>query len=202
MGLGLNHLQRRMIRLDPAWQGGHYPPGRQPREGLALARALAVCTYKSAELFEHRFARKPDRSGQDPWASAHERGQGLTGERFDVAGYLDYQGERFVERFDANSYLAITRTMDTFDPARGYSSAEAAFSRIQAEVMLVGISSDWLFPAPEIAATAARIVEAGVRCQYRELMSSHGHDAFLAEPDELVRLVRPFLVSGERHGDA
>ena len=147
MGLGLNHLQRQMIQLDPAWKGGHYPPDQPPREGLALARALAVCTYKSAELFEHRFARKPDRSGEDPWASLHERGQGLSGERFDVAGYLDYQGERFVERFDANAYLAITRTMDTFDPARGYPSAEAAFRRIQAEVMLVGISSDWLFPA-------------------------------------------------------
>ena len=152
MGLGLNHLQRQMIQLDPAWQGGHYPPDQQPREGLALARALAVCTYKSAELFEHRFARRPDRSGEDPWASAHEHGQGLSGQRFDVAGYLDYQGEQFVERFDANAYLALTRTMDTFDPARGYPSAEAAFSRIQAEVMLVGISSDWLFPPAEIAA--------------------------------------------------
>jgi homoserine O-acetyltransferase/O-succinyltransferase len=186
MGLGLNHLQRKMIQLDPAWQGGFYSPGLQPREGLALARALAVCTYKSAELFEQRFARKPDRSGGNPWASAHERGLGLTGERFDVAGYLDYQGERFVERFDANSYLAITRTMDTFDPTPG-------FSRIRAEVLLVGISSDWLFPTAEIAAMANRMEEEGIRCLYRELVSSHGHDAFLAEPDELARLVQPFL---------
>jgi homoserine O-acetyltransferase len=193
MGLGLNHLQRRMIQLDPAWKGGHYPPDQPPREGLALARALAVCTYKSPELFEQRFARKPDRSGEDPWASLHERGHGLTGERFDVAGYLDYQGERFVERFEANAYLAITRTMDTFDPTCGYPSVEAAFSRIEAEVMLVGISSDWLFPAPEIAALAARMVKAGVRCQHRELISSHGHDAFLAEPDELGRLIGSFL---------
>jgi homoserine O-acetyltransferase len=187
MGLGLNHLQRRMIQLDPAWQGGHYEPGLQPREGLALARALAVCTYKSAELFEHRFARKPDRAGGNPRLSAHERGLGLTGERFDVAGYLDYQGEKFVERFDANSYLAITRTMDTFDPTPG-------FHRIQAEVMLVGISSDWLFPAADIAAMGTRMVEAGVRCGYRELLSSHGHDAFLAEPDQLAQVVEPFLV--------
>jgi homoserine O-acetyltransferase/O-succinyltransferase len=186
MGLGLNHLQRKMIQLDPAWQGGFYPPGLQPREGLALARALAVCTYKSAELFEHRFARKPDRSGGNPWVSAHERGLGLTGERFDVGGFLDYQGEKFVDRFDANAYLAITRTMDTFDPTPG-------FSRIQAQVLLVGISSDWLFPAAEIAAMGARMEEAGVRCRYRELVSAHGHDAFLAEPDELARLVQPFL---------
>jgi homoserine O-acetyltransferase/O-succinyltransferase len=196
MGLGMNHLQRRMIQLDPAWKGGNYPPGQQPREGLALARALAVCTYKSAALLEHRFARKPDRSGEDPWASSHDDGQGLSGKRFDVAGYLDYQGERFVERFDANAYLAITRTMDTFDPTRGYASPEAAFSRIKAAVMLVGISSDWLFPPDEIAALAASLVKAGVRCEQRELISSHGHDAFLAEPDELVRLLRPFIERG------
>jgi homoserine O-acetyltransferase/O-succinyltransferase len=193
MGLGLNHLQRRMIELDPAWKGGHYSPDEPPREGLALARALAVCTYKSPELFEHRFARKPDRGGEDPWTSGHEQGQGLSGQRFDVAGYLDYQGERFVERFDANAYLAITRMMDTWDPARGYPSAEAAFQCIQAEVMLVGISSDWLFPTDEIAALGLRLEKAGVRCAHRELVSSHGHDAFLAEPDELARLLHPFL---------
>lgn len=193
MGLGLNHLQRQMIQLDPAWEAGNYSPHEQPREGLALARALAVCTYKSAELFEHRFGRKPDRSGEDPWTSAHERRQGLNGQRFDVAGYLDYQGEKFVERFDANAYLAITRTMDTWDPGRGYVSAEEAFRRIRAEVTLVGISSDWLFPPDEIAALGLRLERAGVRCAYRELISSHGHDAFLAEPDELAQLLRPFL---------
>jgi homoserine O-acetyltransferase len=182
-----------MIQLDPAWKGGHYPPDEPPRAGLALARALAVCTYKSPELFEHRFARKPDRSGEDPWASEHEGGRGLSGQRFDVAGYLDYQGERFVERFDANAYLAILRMMDTWDPARRYPSAEDAFRRIQAEVMLVGISSDWLFPAAEIAALGLRLERAGVRCEHRELISSHGHDAFLAEPDELARLLHPFL---------
>ena len=166
MGLGLNHLQRRMIQLDP-------------KQGLSLARALAVCTYKSAELFEHRFARRPDRSGD--------------GQRFDVAGYLDYQGERFVDRFDANSYLAITRTMDGFDPTRGFPSVEAAYGRIQAKVTLVGISSDWLFPPQEIASMAEMMRKAGVGCDYREMVSSHGHDAFLAEPDELARLLKPLL---------
>jgi homoserine O-acetyltransferase len=110
-----------------------------------------------------------------------------------VAGYLDYQGDKFIQRFDANAYLSLTRTMDLFDPVRGYPSAQAAFRRIQAEVMLVGISSDWLFPAAEISSLAESMTEAGVSCQYRELVSSHGHDAFLAEPDELARLVQPFL---------
>jgi homoserine O-acetyltransferase/O-succinyltransferase len=113
-----------------------------------------------------------------------------------VAGYLDYQGERFIDRFDANAYLAITRTMDTFDPVRGYASAREAFRRIQAEVMLVSISSDWLFPAADIAALAEGIAEAGVRCQVKELISSHGHDAFLAEPEELARLIGPFVRGG------
>jgi homoserine O-acetyltransferase/O-succinyltransferase len=186
MGLGLNHLQRHMIQLDPAWQGGLYSAGEPPRKGLALARALAVCTYKSADLFEDRFARKPDRSGGNPWASAHERGLGLMGERFDVAGYLDYQGERFIDRFDANSYLAITRTMDTFDPTPG-------LGRIRAEVVLVGISSDWLFPAADVSALATRMMKDGVRCHYRELISAHGHDAFLAEPDQLAEVLGPFI---------
>src|SRR6202000_1339888 len=144
-------------QLDPAWQGGHYQPDQQPRQGLALSRALAVCTYKSSELFEDRFARQRDRSAEDP----------LAGGRFDVAGYLDYQGERFVERFDANAYLAMTRAMDTWDPARGHPSAEAAFRRIQAEVMLVGISSDWLFPSDEIADLGLQLQKAGVRCEHR-----------------------------------
>jgi homoserine O-acetyltransferase/O-succinyltransferase len=166
MALGLNHLQRRILKLDP-------------KDGLAVARALAVCTYKSAELFDYRFARKLDRSG-DP-------------DRFDVGGYLDYQGEKFVERFDADAYLALTRTMDSFDPTRGFSSAEAAYRRIEAEVTLVGISSDWLFPPQEIAALAEEMGKAGVRCDYRELLSSHGHDAFLAEPDDLATLLGPLV---------
>jgi homoserine O-acetyltransferase len=185
MGLGLNHLQRQAIMLDPDWKNGNYPPDAPPRKGLAMARALAVCSYKSAELFEQRFARKPDRSGEDP-----RQPEGLTGGRFDVAGYLDHQGERFNSRFDANSYLAITRMMDTFDPTLGHSSPSEVWGRIQAEVTLVGISSDWLFPAADITAIAAAMQSAGVRCHYRELVSGHGHDAFLAEPQALLDLLK------------
>ena len=193
LGLGLNHLQRQIIQLDPAWQGGRYLPTAPPHRGLALARALAVCTYKSPELFDERFARKPDRGGGDPWASGHEQAEGLSGARFDVGGYLDYQGARFVERFDANAYLAITRTMDTFDPTRGYAFAGEAYRRILANVVLVGISSDWLFPAADIAALSDSMCKAGVACVYRELTSAHGHDAFLAEPDQLADLLRPLM---------
>ncbi|HEY0759995.1 MAG TPA: homoserine O-acetyltransferase [Acidisarcina sp.] len=195
LGLGLNHLQRQAIQLDPLWKGGRYDPDLAPRQGLAIARALAVCTYKSAELFQQRFARKPDRGGEDPWACVTRDGapSGLAGGRFDVAGYLDYQGSRFNARFDANSYLAITRTMDTFDPQQGHETAKAAYARIQAAVTLIGISSDWLFPPSDIRALAVQISDAGVRCDYRELQSSHGHDAFLAEPESLSALLQGTL---------
>ncbi len=145
MGLALNHLQRKAIQHDPEWEGGHYLPQRPPRRGLALARQIAMLSYKSAGLFDERFGRNPNRNGEDPWG-LDDQGGGLIGGRFDIAGYLDHQGNRFIERFDANAYLAILRTMDTWDPLRGYSSAKEAFGRIRAKLSFVGISTDWLFP--------------------------------------------------------
>lgn len=182
MGLALNHLQRQTIMLDPAWNNGLYTPDAPPTRGLALARGLAVCSYKSDALFQERFARKPDRSGEDPFLSTPP---GLFG-RFDVAGFLDHQGTRFNQRFDANTYLAITRIMDLFDPVRGHASPTAVYARIEAEIVLVGISSDWLFSPADIKAMANAMLAAGVRCTYRELTSTHGHDAFLAEPQLLI----------------
>jgi homoserine O-acetyltransferase len=179
MGLGLNHLQRHAIQLDPAWNGGSYAPDAPPKRGLALARAMAVSTYKSEKLFSERFARNPDRRGEDPYTDSSAR--------FDIAGYLDHQGEKFNQRFDANAYIALTHIMDLFDPTR---SNPDAYSRIAAKVTLVGISSDALFPVADIRAMADAMSAAGVRCDYRELVSNHGHDAFLAEPDALVRLLQ------------
>jgi homoserine O-acetyltransferase len=189
MGLALNHLQRKAIQHDPEWEGGHYLPQRPPRRGLALARQIAMLSYKSAGLFDERFGRNPNRNGEDPWG-LDDQGGGLIGGRFDIAGYLDHQGNRFIERFDANAYLAILRTMDTWDPLRGYSSAKEAFSRIRAKLSFVGISTDWLFPPEGVREFAETIREAGVQADYREMTSAHGHDAFLAEQAELVRLLQ------------
>ncbi|MGC9158424.1 MAG: homoserine O-acetyltransferase MetX [Terracidiphilus sp.] len=189
MGLALNHLQRQAILQDPEWLGGLYLPQRPPRRGLALARQIAMLSYKSAELFDERFGRRPNRNGEDPWEAENAR-NGLAGGRFDIAGYLDYQGERFHERFDANSYLAILRTMDTWDPLRGHASAEEAFGGIRARLTFVGISSDWLFPPQAVREFARVIRSAGVQADYREMTSAHGHDAFLAEQAELVRLLQ------------
>jgi homoserine O-acetyltransferase len=148
-----------------------------------------MMSYKSTELFDERYGRKPNRNGEDPWG-VNNPGDGLVGGRFDIAGYLDYQGEQFIERFDANSYLAILRTMDTWDPQRGHASPQEAFGGIRARLSFVGISSDWLFPLQSVRDFASTIRAAGVQADYREMTSSHGHDAFLAEQVELVRLLQ------------
>jgi homoserine O-acetyltransferase/O-succinyltransferase len=190
MGIALNHLQRQAIQHDPEWAGGRYLPQRPPRRGLALARQIAMISYKSAPLFDERYGRNPNqRTGEDPW-SANGNGSGLTGGRFDIAGYLDHQGQRFIERFDANAYLAILRAMDTWDPLRGFASAEEAFGRIRARLSFIGISSDWLFPAGDVHQFAEAIRIAGAQADYREMTTAHGHDAFLAEQTELVRLLQ------------
>ena len=189
MGLALNHLQRQAIQNDPDWAAGNYLPQKPPRQGLALARQIGMLSYKSAPLFEERFGRNPNRNGEDPWA-LDPNGGGLVGGRFDIAGYLDHQGKRFIDRFDANAYLAILRTMDTWNPLDGHASAQEAFGRIRARLSFVGISSDWLFPADSVREFACAIRSAGVDADYREMTSAHGHDAFLAEQEELVRLLQ------------
>jgi homoserine O-acetyltransferase len=181
MGLALNHLQRQVIRLDPGFHNGFYAPGEQPARGLGLARAIGMISYKSAELFDERYARKPNRNGEDPLRSVEGR--------YDVAGYLDYQGEKFVARFDANSYIVITKAMDMFDLGRGYAAEAEALKRIRAHVSMVGISSDWLFPAKDVHELAERIEAAGVQCDYTEFETSHGHDGFLAEMDAIATVV-------------
>jgi homoserine O-acetyltransferase len=189
MGLALNHLQRQAILSDPDWQAGRYLPQRPPLRGLSLARQIAMLSYKSGPLFDERFGRNPNRNGEDPWG-LDDLGGGLIGGRFDIAGYLDHQGKRFVDRFDANAYLAILRTMDTWDPLHGSASPAEVFARIRAKLSFVGISSDWLFPPEAVRHFADSIRSAGIHADYREMNSAHGHDAFLAEQVELVRLLQ------------
>ena len=183
MGLALNHLQRQVIRLDPDFRGGRYE--QQPARGLGIARSIAMCTYKSAALFQQRFARKPNRNGEDPLAALDNR--------YDIAGYLDYQGGKLVARFDANSYLVISKAMDTFELGFGYGSDAEALRRIRAKVLLVGISCDWLFPAADVRARLARLRAAGVNSGYIELVSDHGHDGFLADTPLLAPLLSAAL---------
>lgn len=166
-GIAQNANAREAIGLDPAFRRGWY--AAPPRAGLALARAIATLTYKSEALFERRFANRADRRGA---------------ERFDVEGYLAYQGERFAARIDANAYIALTRTMDRFD-LRGCERPAGA-----TRLTFVGIEGDQLFPPEHVRACALRWREAGWDAAYHEQRSEHGHDAFLAEAETLGALLQ------------
>ena len=123
-GWRLNHLQRQAIQKDPDWDGGYYLPQSPPRLGLALARQIAMLSYKSAACSTNGLRAIPTAMAKIRGRTQPQDGQaaGLIGGRFDIAGYLDHQGKRFIDRFDANAYLAILRTMETWDPMRGCAS--------------------------------------------------------------------------------
>ncbi|GAC1552004.1 MAG: hypothetical protein NVS3B16_26740 [Vulcanimicrobiaceae bacterium] len=168
MGIALNAIAREAIRV-----------ARTPAEGIALARKIAMLTYKSEALLAQRFARKHDRKGGDPTRVASDR--------YDVEGYLDHQGAIFAERMAPAAYLALTRAMDLFD------TRDAVLAGTHPAFTFVGISSDWLFLPRYVRAAAERFAAAGADSVYDELVSDHGHDAFLAEPERLHALVAPRL---------
>lgn len=184
-GLGMSELGRRVIMSDPDWQDGdYYGTGRSPDKGLAIARMAGMLTYQSAAgQWEKHGRRKASRPALQP----------EFGGRFEIESYLQYQGNELVGRFDANSYLYLLRAMDLYDVAAGYESPEEAYSRIEAELLFVGISSDWLFPAREVQATAEMAQRAGAEAHYAEIETKSGHDAFLKDWDELQTAIGPFL---------
>ncbi len=185
LGLGLNHLQRQAIWNDAAWNNGWYDA--QPAKGLGAARALAMLSYKSADLFEERYGRKPNRNGEDPFNT-------ITG-RFDVGGYLDHQQRIFVERFDANTYISITKLMDNWDVPRAGEPEYRALAEHQVDIELVGISSDWLFPPADIKKLHKQLTREGVLSRYTEIHTDHGHDGFLADVEHLFPIIRNSLRS-------
>lgn len=179
MGLALNALSRAAIFHDPHFAGGDYYDGPPPNEGVHLARMIAMVTYKSAALFDARFGRRPDRAGADLARDPRAR--------FDVEGYLEHQGRKFVARMDANTYLTLTRAMDLYD------LRDEATSATQTSLTFVGIDSDWLFPAEEIRQAAERFRLRGFPVRFSMLHSDHGHDAFLTDLTELAALIAPAL---------
>jgi homoserine O-acetyltransferase len=186
-GIGMSELGRRAIMADPDWQGGdYYGSGRSPDAGLAIARMAGMMTYQSAAGQWERFGRRP---------ASRPALQPEFGGRFEIESYLHYQGRDLVHRFDANSYLYLSRAMDIYDVAAGYESEEEAYSRIEAEVLFVGISSDWLFPPGEVRVAAQRAARAGARARYAEIESLSGHDSFLKDWAQLRQAVEPFIES-------
>jgi len=180
--IALSEVGRQAIMADPLWRGGYYPPGHGPEAGLSIARMLAMITYQSEEGMEMRFARRLAESTANPTPS---RSADLGG-RFDVENYLYYQGEALVRRFDANSYLYISRAMDMYNISEGYPSLEAALRRLRSKVLFIGIRSDFLFPAARVRWLADQVRTLGGDSTYVELDSPHGHDAFLKEWEQMT----------------
>ncbi|MEL0284795.1 MAG: alpha/beta fold hydrolase, partial [Ilumatobacter sp.] len=181
-------IGRRAVRLDPRWNNGEYydaAPGEGPHEGLAVARQVAQVTFRSDNVFSERFGRGlAERSGGD--------GFGLW-EEFQVETYLRYHGEKLAKRFDANSYLVISKAMDLHDLARGRSSLEHAIRGFEGPCLSVGVSSDMLYPAYQQRQIAEAFTASGNASEYTEIDSPHGHDAFLMELDQLGPVVSGFL---------
>jgi homoserine O-acetyltransferase len=180
--IAFSEVERQAIMNDALWQGGNYAPGQGPGAGLAIARMLAVITYQSEETMELRFARKP---ALDTVVSPPSHFPTL-GERFDVEGYLYHQGQALARRFDANSYLYLSRAMDLYDVSSGYSSLEDALRRLRSKALFVGIRSDFLFPAAHVRWLADKVRATGGDATYVEIDSPHGHDAFLKEWEQMT----------------
>jgi homoserine O-acetyltransferase len=181
-GIAFNEVGRQAIMADPNWQCGDYAPGREPDTGLAIARMLAMITYQSEESMELRFARS---SAQRDDVSSPTHFPDLGG-RFDVESYLFHQGEKLAHRFDANSYLYLSRAMDLYDVSEDYPSLEAALRRIRSKALFVGIRSDFLFPPAHVRWLADKVRALGGDANYVELDSPYGHDAFLKEWSQMT----------------
>jgi len=193
-------VARDVITADPSWRGGdYYGSGEGPVRGLSQARKIGHITYLSNVMMEEKFGRErrsPEKdagegSSQNPFQS-----------NFQVEGYLEYQGEKFIRRFDANSYLYITQAMDDFDLAERYDSLKKAFAPVAGKILVVALSTDWLFPKEQSRALANALLLAGKRVTYCELFAPHGHDAFLVDIEHLSDLLRAFLKPGMQRGGA
>jgi homoserine O-acetyltransferase/O-succinyltransferase len=182
-------IGRRSIRLDPKWRGGDYYDaaiGDGPWQGLAIARMVAQVTFRSDNVFTDRFGRELADTDAD------YNGLGLW-DKFEVENYLDHHGDKLIRRFDTNSYLIIGKAMDLHDVARGRGSLQTAASRITAPVLSMGISSDILYPAYQQKQICEIINESGGSCEYVEIDSPHGHDAFLINLDQVGKPLAEFL---------
>jgi homoserine O-acetyltransferase len=189
--IAFHEVGRQAVMADPEWRGGRYlVEGTNPRRGLAVARMGAHITYLSDAALHRKFGRKfQDRSNPTFSFDAD----------FEVESYLRHQGITFVERFDANSYLYLTRAMDYFDLAADYGGALAnAFRGTQTRFCVVSFTSDWLFPTPESRAVVHALNAAGARVSFAEIVTDKGHDAFLLEEPELFAIVRGFLEGAGR----
>ncbi|MEO0345392.1 MAG: homoserine O-acetyltransferase [Pseudomonadota bacterium] len=175
--IGVGESQRAAIAADSNWQGGRYEDSARPEQGLSAARMMAMIMYRSWQNFEERFERKPDQA------------QG-----FDVSSYLQYQGRKLVERFDAASYYRLTQAMDSHDLGRGRGGEYLeVLAGVRNPALVVAVTSDVLYP-PREQQTLASHLPAAI---YRELDSAHGHDGFLIDLEPLAEMIAAFRSGDE-----
>ncbi|MBN1443962.1 MAG: homoserine O-acetyltransferase [Planctomycetes bacterium] len=195
--IAFDAVGRSAILADPDFQGGQYHGGTGPARGLSIARMVGHITYLSEQGMHEKFGRQ--------LRSAERYSYDFTSE-FSVETYLDHQGRAFVERFDANSYLYITKAVDYYDIGARHGSLEEALRDVQARFLVISFSSDWLFTPKQSRQIVDALLATGKDVSYAEVSSAYGHDAFLLEPEVLGRLIRGFLAGASgrpliRNGD-
>jgi homoserine O-acetyltransferase/O-succinyltransferase len=184
--IAFNEVGRRAITSDPDWASGDYYGQAQPARGLSLARMIGHITYLSDESMHQKFGRRL----QDKT----EYGFDLASLDFQVESYLRYHGESFVKRFDANSYLYITKAIDYFDLTRkGDLSLAEAFKGVRAKFLVISISSDWLYPPYQSKEIADALSANDIDVRHCEIHSNYGHDAFLLESGQMNYTIQNFL---------
>ena len=180
--IAFNEVGRQSIMADPHWKNGNYYDGHPPAKGLSVARMIGHITFMSETSMGEKFGRRHGRNGKP-----HKFSNG-----FAVEEYLHNRGDNFVNRFDANSYLYITKAIDTFDVSRGRNLHEV-FKGIEAKVLVIAFKSDWLYPASQSREIVKACKLEGVDTTYCEIDSTYGHDAFLLEVEEETHLIKYFL---------
>ncbi|MFW6107214.1 MAG: homoserine O-acetyltransferase MetX [bacterium] len=183
-GIAFNVVGRQAILSDPNYRDGDYYDSEPPRHGLAIARMLGHITYLSDESMREKFGRQ--------LRDKEDYGYDFDVD-FQVESYLQHQGQAFTERFDANSYLYITRAMDYFDLAGQYGSLEAAFAPVTARFLIIAFSSDWLYPPYQSKEIVSALRANRAHFAYYEIPSTYGHDAFLLEKERISRVISDFL---------
>jgi homoserine O-acetyltransferase len=194
--LAIDAIARRAITADPDWNGGEYygEDRGHPDHGLALARQIGHVMYLSKQSMEQKFSRRA--AGRDAVRSFPADRAATFFPYRDVESYLDYQAEKFVDRFDANSYLYLTRAMDNYDLASGYESDADALAAFDGEAMILSFTGDWHFTVEQGEELAGAFREAGATTAHHVVDSDHGHDAFLVEPDRVGPPLADFLADG------
>ncbi|NND65269.1 MAG: homoserine O-acetyltransferase [Gammaproteobacteria bacterium] len=197
--IALRSLQREIIRADPVWSGGDYGLDKQPVTGMKLARKLGMATYRSPKEWQTRFNRKrvPFDGDNLDISGPQNRTSQLTGKIFEVEAYLQARADDFVSRFDANSYLQLSRALDLFDfSEHGEGSFRKAIEKTQWQnVAVMGVATDLLFPLWQQQNLAESADRAGVKATYREIVSDKGHDAFLSDRKLFYPHVKRFMKS-------